>query len=83
MVAQPAKQAAEVAACEGLVQAAQIGVGLGVKLSRIEITQRVGREIAEKARRSSGCPAGIPRRRCEASRPGSRDTSRSRPRAGR
>ncbi len=66
LVAQPAQQTAEIAACEWLIQPAQIGLGLGVKLSRIKIAQRVRRKIANQA----GAPVDVLqaalRRRCGA-----------------
>ena len=48
VVAQPGQEFAEIAPGEGLVQAAQLGAGLGEELGRVDVAQRIGREIAEQ-----------------------------------
>ena len=63
LLAEPAEQAAEVAAREGLVEAAQVGAGRRRRAGPRRRCPAYTSGNSRSARRSSGCPGGSPRRR--------------------
>ena len=48
LLAEPAEQAAEIAAGEGVVEAAELGTGRIEELGRVDVAQGIGREIADQ-----------------------------------
>src|ERR1700678_3839147 len=48
LLAEPAQQAAEIAASEGVVEVTELGPGGGEELGRVDVAQRVGGEIANQ-----------------------------------
>ena len=48
LLAEPAEKAMRITLCQGIVQAAQRGIGCGIELGRVDIAECIGREIADE-----------------------------------